>query len=392
MSFRDDWLAEWVRAAAVLRPRLEKIPEAVGEQFRVYEEIAGRCAQSVVIRLRGDQAQVFLDTPRIAGQDYARWLRLPFPSIYIGLESPLVFRHYLAEEIPAEDQGLEEARRRAVAVAGNYDSKLIEKNAREARDLRMRAAEMPTPELRDEVERASAEMETASLDLLDRREQLDAIIQVAGMEEGILRYGRDHNPPVKGVLLYEDAYPRPILTHEAAYRSGDVSEASAPVETIRRLCIVFFMPHPQDALALHSANLQIGTDGQLHTGRVGFWRTRMRMIDWAVHTVNFLSSPSVKLVRQEPDAALQKARARKGKPPLPGWYEIAYAKHIQDYSGRKIAEGKAWEHGYRYDVRGHFKHFAKGIMAGRVIWCPPHQRGLKHELFKPKGYVTELAR
>jgi hypothetical protein len=110
---------------------------------------------------------------------------------------------------------------------------------------------------------------------------------------------------------------------------------------------------------------------------------------WAVHFMNFLSSPSVKLVRQEHSEALQKKRKKSGKKPLPGWYEITYRKVIQDYTKDKIATGI--HHSFRYDVRGHFKTFTKGRMAGRVVWCPPHQRGLKHELYKPKIYKLDHA-
>ena len=43
----------------------------------------------------------------------------------------------------------------------------------------------------------------------------------------------------------------------------------------------------------------------------------------------YVTETSVKLVRNEHDVALQKARQRRGQEPLPGWYEITYRKHIQ---------------------------------------------------------------
>jgi len=36
-------------------------------------------------------------------------------------------------------------------------------------------------------------------------------------------------------------------------------------------------------------------------------------------------------------------------------------------AGRKLS--------VRHAVIGHFKHYTKGALAGRVLWCPPHMRG-----------------
>lgn len=50
--------------------------------------------------------------------------------------------------------------------------------------------------------------------------------------------------------------------------------------------------------------------------------------------------------------------------------------------------GSGITHSFRYDVRGHFKRFTTGRMAGKHIWCPPHQRGLKNDVYKPSGYLV----
>jgi hypothetical protein len=79
--------------------------------------------------------------------------------------------------------------------------------------------------------------------------------------------------------------------------------------------------------------------------------------------MNFLSSPSVKLVFQEPSAALNKKRQRSGKKLLPGFYEITYRRLIKDYNKDKISQ-KAYTHRFRYRVRGHFKRFTWGCLMG----------------------------
>lgn len=46
------------------------------------------------------------------------------------------------------------------------------------------------------------------------------------------------------------------------------------------------------------------------------------------------------------------------------------------------------EYTYRFDVRGHWKHFRKGKMAGRVIWCPPFIKGPAGKPYRPKLMVA----
>lgn len=112
----------------------------------------------------------------------------------------------------------------------------------------------------------------------------------------------------------------------------------------------------------------------------------MRFVTMAVHIMNYLTSPSLILEHKTHDAALQRSRIKRNKPPLPDWYEIRYAKTRHVGAG---ATGTGAHHAFRYDVRGHFKHIKKGLLAGRVVWCPAHQRGLANETYKPKIYVVQ---
>ena len=155
---------------------------------------------------------------------------------------------------------------------------------------------------------------------------------------------------------------------------------------IERVFQVHFFLHDQDTLAsTDSAGLIVTTDNRLLYAQHGTVETRKRMLAWAVHVINFLSSPSVKLAYQPPSAALNKKRERNGKEPLPGYYEITYRREIKDYSKDKIS-AKKFEHSFRYDVWGGFAHFKLGRMAGRVVWRPAHQRVLKNSTYNPKGY------
>lgn len=136
----------------------------------------------------------------------------------------------------------------------------------------------------------------------------------------------------------------------------------------------------------HTGKLIRPLDAPSETGNMGTNPTLSKIfIDWAIHTLNFLTSPSIILDRKEPEIALQRARAKRGREPLPGWYEITY-KRAQVAVKESIPGASGIHHSFRYDVRGHMMHVKKGRLAGRVIWIPPHQRGLANELYKPKVY------
>jgi hypothetical protein len=189
------------------------------------------------------------------------------------------------------------------------------------------------------------------------------------------------DPMVKGIILAQS-------DKDQFHRLKKSWEYFDSLNAIRVIQVNFLMPIPDFYFNIHTATLAVLPNNTLHYTRVGHLKTRVKIIHWAVHLINFLSSPSIKMVSAQPSEKLQKARKKRGKTPLPGWYEITYRKVIKDYTKDKVSE-KRWEHSFRYDVRGHFKRFNVGRMVGRVVWCPPHQRGLKHELYKPKTYKYE---
>jgi len=114
-----------------------------------------------------------------------------------------------------------------------------------------------------------------------------------------------------------------------------------------------------------------------------------RLATTTVHLINFFNTPGILLDQKDHDLAIQKARTKKGKEPLPGWYEIKWKQKRVKPKEHPPEDGPhvpAFKHSFRYDVRGHWMRFTRGRMTGRVIWCPPHQRGLQNALYKPKVY------
>lgn len=258
-----------------------------------------------IVKLAGEQAEVFLGMPIIAEQDYSL-LRAPFPRLYIEMvETPFTFTKY----------------------------KDIDENI-----------------THDELK-------------------------------------------IRGVMIAEltpamTVNPNDIITMEYGF-SEEVAATAA-----RFIQVIVYAPLPGFADNTFVATMAITKDGRViypfhfqDEGKLSAQREMaLRILHWGIHIMNFLTSPAVILEAKEFDIALQKARQKKGKPPLPGWYEISYT---QSRTRPKVVVepgASGIHHGFRYDVRGHFMHFTKGRMAGRVIWCPPHQRGLQNELYKPKTY------
>lgn len=99
----------------------------------------------------------------------------------------------------------------------------------------------------------------------------------------------------------------------------------------------------------------------------------------ATAAIAYINCVNIKLESVEAPAAVNRKRRKKGKRELEPYYIIS----ISDPTGRQSeATGSGVSHSYRYDVRGHFRRLSDG----RVIWVHPHQRGLEHELYKPKTY------
>lgn len=387
MSFKRDWLKEWERKSKLVTPHALHDPH-VRYEMNLFSRFAELLRGATTIRLRGDQAQVFLETPADEGQDYVKWLRMPYPCLYIALEAPLMFKGYLGEDDAKIMYDVHRTEHQAALDLARADDVIVRAKEAVARGKRQSPAmlQMVVKELQ-EITAALKQLEHTRDEMEQRwaavQEEVDRI--KGEFSRDVLEYAGLLRPPgsdpaVKGILLIESLDPRHL-------QIGNISvEAHAPF--VRVIQIVFFMPDHQDLLACHVATVGICEDNALVTSKHGFWQTREKMIGWTIHLINFLSSPSIKLVRNEPPKELQRARQRRGQEPLPGWYEITYRKHVQEYTKDKMST-KKWEHAFRYDVRGHRKVFTRGPMAGRVIWCPPHQRGLKHDLYKPKGYRME---
>jgi hypothetical protein len=302
------------------------------ESMKYYYDVAQHMRHAKIIKMSAEQCKVFMETPRVDGQDYARWMRLPFPTIWLALDGTFPF----------------------LSVKGT---------ARYGEIITPNSLYLPLP-------------------------SDDLPVQVKGVllseipaSKFKASFGERHDMSFEGEQPGVDT-----ITDSRRVKLREGREI--PMKDIDRvLNVMFVSPLPETKFNEDSAILLILKDGTMtYSKHDAFSERREMMITFIIHVVNFLASPSVKLMPREPDVALQKARQRRGKEPLPGWYEIVYRR---EYTPAKVVVNRGlYHHSFIYDVRGHFKTFTKGPMQGRVIWCPAHLRGLKNTLYKPKSYRT----
>lgn len=112
------------------------------------------------------------------------------------------------------------------------------------------------------------------------------------------------------------------------------------------------------------------------------YRDKQRLANLALLCLAYINSPGIEIEHIEPDAAMNRKRAAKGKRELPDYYICRVSKRRLDgeedsATGRHVS--------FRFDVRGHFRR----LQDGRTIWIRPHQRGLENEVYVPKAYRVD---
>jgi hypothetical protein len=103
----------------------------------------------------------------------------------------------------------------------------------------------------------------------------------------------------------------------------------------------------------------------------------------AIACIGYINCENIYLHREgDVPEAINAKRERKGKSRLEPYYTCRI--RGVNYDG-PVNKGSGVEHGFRYDVRGHFRRMDNG----KTTWVRPHQRGLKHELYIPKVYTVD---
>jgi len=95
----------------------------------------------------------------------------------------------------------------------------------------------------------------------------------------------------------------------------------------------------------------------------------------------YVNSINVEVIEIKGEQKKKRAKQHKD-PPSPYYWCKLETKEIRQ--SKPDNEGPGYSH--RFEVRGHFKHFKKGKMAGRSLWCPPFIKGPECAPFRPKTY------
>lgn len=101
-----------------------------------------------------------------------------------------------------------------------------------------------------------------------------------------------------------------------------------------------------------------------------------------------LSAQNVRLEYTEGPTALNKKRVSRGKPPIPGYYNVVFVdapKHQPQATGQGVGPG------VRFDVRGHWRVLTKDRDEPKYVWVHPHQRGLKNAVYRPSVWALKDA-
>jgi hypothetical protein len=111
-------------------------------------------------------------------------------------------------------------------------------------------------------------------------------------------------------------------------------------------------------------------------------RNKAQIRNLAIACIAYINCENITLEVQAVAEKINRKRAREGKRVLEDYYVC----RLRPSRGES-AEGEtlAQTHGFRYDVRGHFRR----LPDGKLTWVRAHQRGLAHELYKPKVYKAE---
>lgn len=104
----------------------------------------------------------------------------------------------------------------------------------------------------------------------------------------------------------------------------------------------------------------------------------------AIACIGYINCENIYLHKEgEVPAKVNRKREQQGKKILEPYY-VCRIRGVQ-YDSNGEPTGQGTHHGFRYDVRGHFRR----LDSGKTTWVRPHQRGLQNELYIPKTYVVE---
>lgn len=111
---------------------------------------------------------------------------------------------------------------------------------------------------------------------------------------------------------------------------------------------------------------------------------KQRIANLALMCLAYISTPGLTVERVHTPAAVNARRAKHNKRQLDDYYICNWTINRDKTKPATGEHSHGTPHTFRYDVAGHFRHYADG----RTIWVKSHQRGLANEKYVPKTYVA----
>jgi len=204
----------------------------------------------------------------------------------------------------------------------------------------------------------------------------------------------DYQPPFPEMIIQ---FSEPIIEQE--FLTG-IRTSGRPVEHGDKvLGLVLGFPTEQrqnittsawfTSTSVNRAVMQVSGDGTLSaetitgTMQENAARDKQRILNLGMLCIAYINSPGIETEHVAADAGVNRKRQAKGKRALPDYY-ICRVRRDRTTGGTP-GETTGRHVSFRFDVRGHSRRLADG----GTIWIRAHQRGVEHELYKPKAYRVD---
>lgn len=112
-------------------------------------------------------------------------------------------------------------------------------------------------------------------------------------------------------------------------------------------------------------------------------RDKQRLVNLAFMCIAYMTSPRIEVERVRVDPKTNRRRVANGKRELHDYHVVKYKPSTAQDAKSNGSSGRSVS--FRFGVIGHLRHYANG----KIVVIPPHERGVKHEIYKPKVYKVE---
>lgn len=142
--------------------------------------------------------------------------------------------------------------------------------------------------------------------------------------------------------------------------------------------------------ALNRSTANVSGDGRVTYTPMGHGleagqADKQRIFNLGMLCLAYMNTPGMVIERMSTPEAVNRKREAKGKRRLDDYYVCHWEHNQVRYKSGASQTDSDRTVSFRFDVIGHFRR----LPDGRMTWVRPHQRGLTHEMYKPKVYRVD---